>query len=83
MAKCEYFEYLIKYLILVSFKRTLTGKLVLDGQNLLYCFRLRENVQKPSKTDHFQNKRFLEVLRRFLQNGVNSTNSDLLAPTYP
>ena len=35
--------------IWVSIKRTLTGKLAVDGQNLIYCVRFEENVQKPQK----------------------------------
>ena len=46
MAKYGHFEYLVEYPIWVSIKRTLTGKLVLAGQNLIYCICLRENVQQ-------------------------------------
>ena len=35
MAKFGNFEYLARYPIRVSIKRTLTGKLVLEGQNLI------------------------------------------------
>ena len=38
-AKYGHFEYLEEYLIWVSIKRTLTGKLAVDGQNLIYCVR--------------------------------------------
>jgi hypothetical protein len=34
MAKYGLFDYLVEYPIWVSIKRTLMGKLVLDGQNL-------------------------------------------------
>ena len=33
----------------VFIKRTVTGKLAVDGQNFIYCPQFIENVQKPSK----------------------------------
>ena len=42
-------DFVTEYPIWVSIKRTLTGKLALDGQNLISCFRFEENVQKPHK----------------------------------
>ena len=47
MAKYGHFEYVVEYPIWVSIKRTLTGKLVVDGQNFIYCPQFQENVQKP------------------------------------
>ena len=41
--------YHVKVPIFVSIVRTLTGKLVLDSQNLISCFQFEENVQKPPK----------------------------------
>ena len=55
MAKNGHFDYLVEYPIWVSIKRTLTGKLALASQNLIYCIRFEENIQKPSKTECFQN----------------------------
>ena len=49
MAKYCHFEYLVEYPIWVSIKRTLTGKLAVDGQNLIYCPQFIKNVQKPPK----------------------------------
>ena len=39
----------VEYLIWVSIKRTLTGKLAVDGQNFIYCVQFEENVKKPPK----------------------------------
>jgi hypothetical protein len=83
MAKYGLFDYLVEYPIWVSIKRTLTGKLVLYGQNLFLFIHFLENVQKPSKREHFQNQLFSEVFGRFLENGCIKSNSDHLAPTYP
>ena len=47
------FNFVVEYPIWVSIKRTLTGKLALAGQNLIYCIRLKENVQKPPKIAEF------------------------------
>ena len=80
MAKYGHFEYVVEYPIWVSIKRYWTGKLALACQNWIYCIRLKENVQKPSKTECFRIQLFLEVFGRFLLNGCNS---DKLAPTYP
>ena len=33
----------------MSIKITLTGKLAVDGQNLIYCVQFEENVKKPQK----------------------------------
>ena len=55
MAKYGHFEYVVEYPIWVSIKRYWTGKLALACQNLIYCLRLNKNVQKPSKTERFQN----------------------------
>ena len=46
MAKYGNFEYFIEYQIWVWIKKTLTGKLVLDGLNLINCIGFKENVQK-------------------------------------
>ena len=43
------FNFVVEYPIWVSIKRTLTGKLAVDGQKINYFVRLEENVQKPSK----------------------------------
>ena len=40
------FNFVIEYPIWVSIKRALTGKLAVDGQNLIYCPQFQENVQK-------------------------------------
>ena len=34
-------DFVAEYPIWVSIKRTLTGKLVVDGQNLIYCVQLK------------------------------------------
>ena len=41
------FNFVVEYQIWVSIKRTLMGKLAVDGQNLIYCVQFQENVQKP------------------------------------
>ena len=76
MAKYGHFEYVVEYPIWVSIKRYWTGQLALACQNWIYCFRLKENVQKPSKTECFRIQLFLEVLGRFLLNGCSKSNSD-------
>ena len=43
------FNFVVEYPIWVSIKRTLTGKLAVDGQNFIYCPQFIENVQKPPK----------------------------------
>ena len=43
MAKYGHLEYLVEY-----------PTLMLDGQNLNYCIRFEENVQKPYKTECFR-----------------------------
>ena len=45
MAKYGHFEYLVEYPIWVSIKTTLTGKLAVDGQNLIYCDWFEENIK--------------------------------------
>ena len=42
-------NFVVEYPIWVSMKRTLTGNLVVDGQNMIYCIRFKENIQKPLK----------------------------------
>ena len=69
MAKYRHFEYVVEYPIWVSIKRYWTGKLALACQNWIYCIRLKENVQKPSKTECFRIQLFSEVFGRFLLNG--------------
>ena len=49
------FNFFVEYPTWVSIKRYLTGKLALACQNLIYWLRLNKNVQKPSKTERFQN----------------------------
>ena len=51
MAKYGNFEYLIEFHIWVYFKKTLTGKLVLDGLNLINCIEFKEKVQKLLTTN--------------------------------
>ena len=41
------FNFVVEYTIWVSIKRTLTGKSVVDGQNINYFDQLEENIQKP------------------------------------
>ena len=41
------------------------GKLALACQNLIYCLRLNKNVQKPSKTERFQNTAIFGCFRTF------------------
>ena len=41
------FNFVVEYPIWVSIKRTLTGKLALAGENLIYCICLKENAPKP------------------------------------
>ena len=53
MAEYGHFEYVVEYLIWVSIKRYLTGKLALACQNWIYCIRFKENVQKPPKIAEF------------------------------
>ena len=43
------FNFVVECPIWVSIKRTLTGKLAVDGQNFIYCPQFIENVQKPPK----------------------------------
>ena len=81
--KYGHFEYIVEYPIWVSIKKTSTGKLVLDGQNLIYCLRLKENVKKHSKTVRFRNKAIFGGFWTFLLNGGSKSNSDKLALTYP
>jgi hypothetical protein len=78
MAKSGHFDYLVEYLM-----RTLTGKFVLDGQNLIYCIHFQENVQKPQKITESEKAPFWMVFVRFLENRCRKTNSDHIAPTYP
>ena len=47
MSKYGNFSFVVEYPIWVSIKRTLTGKLVVGGQNINYFARLEVNVQKP------------------------------------
>ena len=54
------FNFVEEYLIWVSIKRTLTGKLAVDGQNLIYCAQFGENVQKLSKSGCFQKTAIFE-----------------------
>ena len=68
MAKSGHFDDLVEYPIWVSTKRTLTGKLVLDGQNLIYCIHFQENVQKPQKITESEKAPFWMVFVHFLKN---------------
>ena len=43
------FNFVVEYPIWVSIKRTLTGKLAVDGQNFIYCPQFIENIQKHPK----------------------------------
>ena len=43
------FNFVVEYPIWVSIKKTLTGKLAVDGQNSTYCVQFQEKVQKPPK----------------------------------
>ena len=54
MSKYGNFNFVVEYPIWVSIKRTLTGKLAVGGQNFIYCVQLKENVQKPSKSERSQ-----------------------------
>ena len=47
------FNFVVEYPTWVSIKRTLTGKLAVDGQNYIYCAQFKENVQKPPKIGEF------------------------------
>ena len=47
------FNFVVEYPIWVSIKRYLTGKLALACHNLIYCIRLKENVQKHPKIAAF------------------------------
>ena len=47
-------NFVVEYPIWVSIKRTLTGKLAVGGQKFINCVQLKENVQKPSKSEHSQ-----------------------------
>ena len=49
MSKYGNFSFVVEYPIWVSIKRTLTGKLALDGQNYVNCPQFIENVQNPQK----------------------------------
>ena len=40
------FNFVVEYPIGLSIKRTLTGKLALDGQNLIYCVQFEKNLKK-------------------------------------
>ena len=50
----------------MSIKRTLTGKLVVDGQNSIYCVRFEETVQKSKKKMIPGNVQILSVFGQFL-----------------
>ena len=52
-SKYDNFNFVVEWPIWVSIKRTLTGKLAVAGQNLIYCIRLKENVQKHPKIAAF------------------------------
>ena len=43
------FDFIVEYPIWVTIKRTLTGKLAVYCQNLIYSDRFEENVQKHLK----------------------------------
>ena len=43
------FNFVVEWPICVSIKRTLKGKLAVDGQNFTYCVQFQEKVQKPPK----------------------------------
>ena len=43
------FNFVVEYPIGLSIKRTLTGKLAVDGQNFIYCPWFIENVPKHPK----------------------------------
>ena len=77
------FNFFVEYPTWVSIKRYLTGKLALACQNLIYCIRLKENVQKHPKIAAFWNAPFWMVFGRFCLNGGSKSNSDKLAPIYP
>ena len=47
-------------------KRTFTGKLEVDDQNLIYCVRFEENVQKPFKKLIPRNVQISSVFGRYL-----------------
>ena len=68
MAKNGNFEYLIEYPIWVSIKKTLTGKLVLDGLNLINCIGFKENIQKLMIFAHFQELTFFGGFWTFFSN---------------
>ena len=53
-------NFVVEYPIWVSIKRTLTGKLAVDGQNFIYCAQSEEYVQKLSKSWRFQNSAIFE-----------------------
>ena len=59
-------NFVLEYPIWVSIKKTLTGKLAVDGQNFIYCVRFQENVKKPKNQSVLRYQLFLEVSGRFL-----------------
>ena len=65
------FNFVVEYPLWVSIKRTLTGKLVVDGQNFIYCVQIQENVKKQSESERFQNSAISDVLGLFLETEHN------------
>ena len=63
-----HFESPVEYPIWVFIKRTLTGKLVLDCQILIYCIHFKENIKNRPKELNSENALVLMVFGRFLQN---------------
>ena len=76
------FNFVVEQPIWVSIKRTLTGKLAVDGQDFIYCVQIQENVQKQSESERFQNSAISEVFGLFLETEHNKLNSDHLLTTY-
>ena len=42
------FNFVVEYPIWMSIKKTLTGKLAVDGQNFIYIVQLKENIESSS-----------------------------------
>ena len=64
--KIENSSLVAEYPIWVFIKRTLTGRLAVNGQNFICCVRFEENVQKSPKKLIPEKAQILMVFGRFL-----------------
>ena len=59
------FNFVVEYPIWVSIKRTLTGKMAVNGQIFTYCPQFQENVQKPQNIADIRKRSDFEGFCRF------------------